>query len=180
MASTVMLANQLTPEEEATLTAEARFVVLQKADGDASFSQVKKRSWFKDARLCWDRVSANKAKPQDLASVDLVFALKHRVCGEEPLVRGYIQGSSYDEQDLLTYQGYLDKSCPSWKEESANLEKLLIKKKPRFTLEELIYLAANVNRMVKVNGPKRLNAKTLQKCASNRSVGKLPTKSTGC
>ena len=65
-----------------------------------------KKNWYKDIRPRWDRLKANRPRESDHAVKDMVFALKHRVCGNEKLVKVYLCGSSFPGDTLLSYDNY--------------------------------------------------------------------------
>lgn len=135
----------------------ARFHLLKTAQADTPTVPVKK-CWVKNIQQRWKRCASGKGSAEDEADTELVFALTHRVCGKESIVRRYLMGSTQQEGTLLTYNNYIDKTHPDLKEEEQRYALTLQRHKPSFSLEELKYIYRNKSKMVKVKNVKRLQS----------------------
>lgn len=166
---------QMDVEDENMYLSNARFRLLEQTSQDAKqTSPPIKKYWYKDIRHSWERVKTNKAKPLDEINKTLVFALKHRVCGTESLVRGYIQGSLYQEEHLLTYENYVTGTHPDLTNEKEMVDKMITRQKPFYSLEELCYIAKKF-KLMKIKTGRRLqsgskNSSTAKSKSDSRSV----------
>lgn len=149
----------LTPEEEAACLSTARFVLWDgSADMAGNNCAPVKKNWYKDVRHSWDRIATNKAKPSDEDTRNMVFALKHRVCGPAKIIDLYLKSAANAEDELLTYANYVSKQHPDIEEERKNTTLVLMKQKPSYSLEEICWLAANVKLFKKIAPLKRLQS----------------------
>ena len=94
-------------------------------------------------------MKVEKSRDSDLPFKDLVFALRHRVCGTEKLVKVYICGSGFQDDHLLSYSNYADGTHPDFSQEQVLMESLTMRSKPLFTPEELVYLVDRVKDFVR-------------------------------
>lgn len=155
----------MSEEEQEACSRNAQFVVLsEKMDRNTSAA---KKYWIKDVRPAWGRIASLKPKESDEALRDLVFAMKHRVCGSGEMVDLYLKGSDDPQDELLTFDNFKDKTHPDLTKEKEMMDESLMRLKPFFTLEELCYLAKHLH-MFKRNVSKK-KAQGGSKAGSSRA-----------
>lgn len=172
----------MTDEEQETCRQNASFLCLEdhctadKIDVVVPPLPATNKNWRKDVRPAWDRMKARKQRDSDLPLEKLVFALRHRVCGQKELVKLYLCGCSTPEDDLLTYANYADGSHPDYSQEEVLMDALIMRQKPVFSLEEMVFLSSNLKLLKKTAGRKRLQGGKVGKGASGANSEPLANK----